>query len=521
MNDSPQTVAFLGQWGRFQQVVFFLLCASIVANGFGAFTLVFLTDTPRHHCRVPDVNLTEDWRNFTIPFEVVDGKQELSRCSRYRLDVIRNLSAQGYVPSRDVSLTDLEQEGCVDGWVYSTDIYQSTVVSEFDLVCGDEWKQPFTSTVYFVGSLMGSFLSGKLSDRFGRKPVLFVTMALQAVCTFLQSYSNSWLLFTILLFISGLGQVSNYVAGLVLGAEILTGHVRVLYSSLGTCFGFAVGYMMLPVFAYFIRDWRNLLLALAVVGAVYLPFWWLIPESPRWLLSHGRVEEAEAIVRKAAKWNKCQAPMEIFTPLKEKYGVFDLLRTSNIRITTLILSFVAFTITTGYFALCYNTPQLHANPYLSCFISAVTELPAYISCWLALRFWPRRLSLIAALLVGAVSLYSIQLVPNDLPHLSLSLEMLGKYGLTTASSMMNTATGATGTISRLGSCPFVFLGIYFKFLPYIILGTVSLLAALSTFFMPESFQKPLPETIEQMQNSKRYYFGTFHVVSSLSKVLSF
>uniref|UniRef100_A0A3P8W0D4 Major facilitator superfamily (MFS) profile domain-containing protein n=1 Tax=Cynoglossus semilaevis TaxID=244447 RepID=A0A3P8W0D4_CYNSE len=549
MKHYAETVAFLGQWGRFQQVVFFLLCASIVANGFGAFTLVFLTDTPRHHCRVPDVNLTEDWRNFTIPFEVVDGKQELSRCSRYRLDVIRNLSAQGYVPSRDVSLTDLEQEGCVDGWVYSTDIYQSTVVSEFDLVCGDEWKQPFTSTVYFVGSLMGSFLSGKLSDRFGRKPVLFVTMALQAVCTFLQSYSNSWLLFTILLFISGLGQVSNYVAGLVLGAEILTGHVRVLYSSLGTCFGFAVGYMMLPVFAYFIRDWRNLLLALAVVGAVYLPFWWLIPESPRWLLSHGRVEEAEAIVRKAAKWNKCQAPMEIFadycTPLKEKYGVFDLLRTSNIRITTLILSFVAlvFTITTGYFALCYNTPQLHANPYLSCFISAVTELPAYISCWLALRFWPRRLSLIAALLVGAVSLYSIQLVPNgktesDFKILTCNTRKPNSKRFNTTfncsttiyilyliklypTPLRNTATGATGTISRLGSCPFVFLGIYFKFLPYIILGTVSLLAALSTFFMPESFQKPLPETIEQMQNSKRYYFGTFHVVSSLSKVLSF
>lgn len=64
------TVAFLGQWGRFQRVVFFLLCASIVPNGFGAFTLVFLTDIPSHQCLVPDVNLTDDWRKTIIPAKV-------------------------------------------------------------------------------------------------------------------------------------------------------------------------------------------------------------------------------------------------------------------------------------------------------------------------------------------------------------------------------------------------------------------------------------------------------------------
>lgn len=62
--------------------------------------------------------------------KVVNEKLRLSKCSRYRLDVIRNLSDQGLVPVRDVNLAGLEQEGCLDGWTYSKEIYQSTIVAE-------------------------------------------------------------------------------------------------------------------------------------------------------------------------------------------------------------------------------------------------------------------------------------------------------------------------------------------------------------------------------------------------------
>lgn len=44
--------------------------------------------------------------------------------------------------------------------------------SQFDLVCSDQWKQPFTSTVFFVGVLVGSFFSGQLSDRYGQLRVM-------------------------------------------------------------------------------------------------------------------------------------------------------------------------------------------------------------------------------------------------------------------------------------------------------------------------------------------------------------
>ncbi|KAM9847312.1 organic cation/carnitine transporter 2-like [Aulostomus maculatus] len=525
MRTYAESVAFLGQFGRFQKIVFFLLIASIVPNGFGAFTLVFVNAIPSHHCLVPDVNLTEDWRNAIIPLHVVDGKLERTRCSRYRLDVVRNLSARGYGPG-DVNLTDLEQEECRDGWNY-TGVYQSTIVSDYDMVCSNQWKHPFTTTVYFLGVLCGSFFAGQVSDRFGRKPVLFATMAVQTIFTFIQIFSVSWAMYTILLFINALGQMSNFVAALVLGAETLTNNVRVLYSSLGSNFGFAAGYMMLPVFAYFFRSWTSLTLALAVPGLVYIPLWWVIPESPRWLLSKGRVKEAEAIVRKAAKWNKVEAPRVIFEGYgvskkmssKESYSPLDLVRTSNIRITTVILCFVAFTLAGGYYGVSYNTAQLHADPYISCFISAAVELPAYISSWLALRFLSRRLSIIGCLTLAAVPLYLIQLIPQGLSYLSLTLEMLGKYALTTGFALMfayttelyptvlrNTATGICNTVSRCGSCltPYLLeLSAWHKFLPYIILGTLAVLSAISALYLPETFGKPLPETMEQMHPSPR------------------
>lgn len=72
MKDYDDAIAFLGHWGRFQRLIFFLLCICIVPNGF-VFSVVFLTAIPKHHCMVPDVNLTQEWSNATIPIEVINS----------------------------------------------------------------------------------------------------------------------------------------------------------------------------------------------------------------------------------------------------------------------------------------------------------------------------------------------------------------------------------------------------------------------------------------------------------------
>lgn len=46
-------------------------------------------------------------------------------------------------------------------------------------------------------------------------------------------------------------------------------------------------------------------------------------------------------------------------------------------------------------------------------------------------------------------------------------------------------------------------GVYFKYLPYIILGTLAVVSAFAVLFLPESFGRPLPETIQQMHKRER------------------
>lgn len=148
MSDFDAAVAFLGEWGRFQQQVFFLLCLTIVPNGFTSLSIVFVGDTPSHRCFIPtQLNLSAAWRNSSVPLEQDghSGALAPSRCARYRLEDIRGFSDRGLLPS-DVNLTAVATEGCLDGWEYDRTVYNSTIVSEVcahDTTCPtlQEWRQ--------------------------------------------------------------------------------------------------------------------------------------------------------------------------------------------------------------------------------------------------------------------------------------------------------------------------------------------------------------------------------------------
>ncbi|XP_069755119.1 organic cation/carnitine transporter 2-like [Narcine bancroftii] len=530
VRDYDEVTTFLGDWGPFQKLIFLLLSFSVFPNGFTGLSIIFVGDVPDHRCSIPaNLNLSEAWMNRTIPL-VPGDDPHYSKCSRYRLDVIVNLSET--FPDPDlVNMSGVEQEPCLDGWEYSREQYISTIVSEWDLVCNNDWKSPFSMSILFAGVLVGSFISGQLSDKFGRKAVLFGTMAVQGVCSILQVFAPNWETFCLLNFLIGLGKTSKYMAAFVLGMELLGKSVRILFCALGVCISYAIGYMLLSFFGYFIRSWQMLLLALSFSSLLYIPLWWFIPESPRWLMLNGRSKEAEEIFRYIAKKNGIMAPDVIFSDLEledmkakstQSHSIIHLVKTNNIRVVTIISMLLWVIITIGYYGLSLNTPNLHGDKYLNCFFSAAIEVPAYIASWLFLRRLPRRVTLSGTLLLGGAILLLIQFIPSDISGLATVLVMSGKLATTCGFSMIivysselyptavrNTGIGVSSTVCSFGRIisPYIFyLGIYHEVLPYTLLGCLTALPGILVLILPETFNHPLPDTIEQMQNFKRFSY---------------
>uniref|UniRef100_UPI0037E94278 solute carrier family 22 member 4-like n=1 Tax=Semicossyphus pulcher TaxID=241346 RepID=UPI0037E94278 len=542
MQNYEESVSFLGTWGAFQRRAFILLCLTSIPSGYNLLCVIFLLASPPHHCHIPvHSNLSQDWIQAIIPVQVA-GQLERSSCSRYELEVVQNLSALGHTPSLglghnlsalgsspEVLLSSLKQESCKDGWTYSTEYYESTVVSEFNLVCSDQWKQPLTSLAYFLGGLSGCLVSGQISDRFGRKPVLFGATAMLSIFSSAVAFAPSWPVFTVLFFMMGVGQIASYIAVFVLGSEILVGSSRVLFSCLCLPSVYVCGMMLLPGTAYLVRSWRHLSLIMTVPGLACMPFWWLIPESPRWLVSRGRLQEAELVLRSAALENRVEAPQVIFLSAKvekaesqvaESLSFFDLLRTTNIRHITLKLWLIWFSVSVSYFGLSFNLSSLYGSPFLNYFLLSVVELPAYLASCLAARSLPHRLSYVGFILMGSLALLLIQITLHSFPSITLTLVLLGKFGILAGTGVLymftgelfptvirNTAMSSCAMFSRVGSSisPYLLqLAVFYQFLPWILVGALSLLSVLLCFFLPETFRQPLPDTIQQMADTQRF-----------------
>jgi MFS family permease len=157
---------------------------------------------------------------------------------------------------------------------------------------------------YVAGACLGALFFGQLTDRFGRKKLFTITLAVYLVATVATAFAMSPLYFFIARFFTGAGIGGEYAAINSAIDELIPARVRgrvdlIINGSywLGAALG-AVGALVLLDTGIFAPDlgWRIAFGMGAVFGLGILLVRRHVPESPRWLFIHGREEEAEAIV---------------------------------------------------------------------------------------------------------------------------------------------------------------------------------------------------------------------------------
>jgi MFS family permease len=157
---------------------------------------------------------------------------------------------------------------------------------------------------YLAGAVLGAFLFGWLTDRLGRKKLFTVTLVAYLLATAATGLSWNFWSFALFRFLTGAGIGGEYTAINSTIQELIPARLRgwtdlMINGSfwLGAAMGAGGSILLLdPAFINPAIGWRLAFLIGATIGLVILVMRQWIPESPRWLVTHGRAQAAEQIV---------------------------------------------------------------------------------------------------------------------------------------------------------------------------------------------------------------------------------
>ncbi|XP_062619785.1 solute carrier family 22 member 4-like [Saccostrea cucullata] len=414
--------------------------------------------------------------------------------------------------------------GSCDSMSFSSEM--NTVVSEFELVCDNDWITSFTTTIQMAGLLISSPIAGQMADSIGRKPTFFLSLLALTVFNLGAGFSVCWEMFTVFRFLIGFGCGMYLTTFYSFITEFVPMRWRSMISAIPAWATFAAFY---GLFSWWLHDWAYLHFATAIVTAPFLLGIFIIPESFRWSLANNKFMEAENAIKRIASINSRETPKacikRLYDITEEEKGqnkhknhtVIDILKNRRLLKNSFLLwtSWVACGY--AYYAISFGVEQLSGSLYLNMFLLSVVEIPATLITWFLNNCIGRRWTcflffMIAA--VGGASVGTVQIIdPPQAGEIINIAALISKMGVSAGWAALiifttesyptvvrNIGYGMANSSARIGAMiapQIVHISKHIPGVMYYICGGCMLISAVFCVLLPETKGKALENVIPQ------------------------
>ncbi|MFZ8850248.1 MAG: MFS transporter [Thermoproteota archaeon] len=299
-----------------------------------------------------------------------------------------------------------------------------------------EFEIGLLASASLIGNIIGAIISGRFSDKIGRRPLFQITLLWYSIFTALTALSNNFYELFILRVLAGIGLGGMLVIDPALLSEFLPpkkrGKLMVsldLFWPIGSFIALLLSYVFLEILN---GNWRGLFLAAAFPAFIVALFRLLVPESPFFLAKTGKIEEAASVLFKLTGKNVNSE--SITFAIEEKGSYSELFTLYKKRVVAMLAAWTSLNYT--YYGLflwlptVLNILALYGNNiWFFLALAFLFQLPGYLSAMFLVEIWGRKRTLTVYLLLSGITGITMGLFTNDVLLFTLSMLLVSFFNL--------------------------------------------------------------------------------------------